>query len=472
MKKQLAALLLSALLLLTGCGAKNEPAAQPTATPAQNTEPTSAPTATPKASSTAAPTATPMPKPTAGATPRASATPKASASPTPRPTATAAPRPTAAPSAKPTVTQAPEKPFVSKHPVSVTVNEGGSCTFEAGYINAIWAVWHFVSPDGKTDLAYDQIGTRFPNMQVLNGMYSKMELRNIPAAANGWRVYCRYTNSAGSSDSDRAVLTVSGTAPTAAPGRIEVSGTFADSIAGRGTIEITGTPALYTVSVRWPNSAFAFSSWSFAGVFDANGVMRYTNAVKTVATFDDNGMESIDTVYTNGAGTLTYFPSSDTLFWDDGHGTDGTFVRAVAPIPSVTPAVNEWTETEDLDAAIADSGVEFAPPIPEALPNGLALDGFRSRLGVIEARYGGGTLIVRKSNTTGGSELSGDHNNYSKTWDISLKGLAVHCRGNGATVNEATFAAGANSYSISFHPGQEGAGLTPDQINALVNGMQ
>ena len=101
-------------------------------------------------------------------------------------------------------------PVVTKSPTNETVEKGGSCFFAARYQNAIWAVWHFVSPDGKTDLTYQEASRQFPTMKILNGMYSTMKLENIPLEANGWKVYCRYTNSAGSTDTASALLTVKG----------------------------------------------------------------------------------------------------------------------------------------------------------------------------------------------------------------------------------------------------------------------
>ena len=77
---------------------------------------------------------------------------------------------------------------------------GGECVFIANYSNAIWAVWHFVSPDGKTDYRFDDkaMQTAFPGLKVENGMYSNMSLKNIPAELNGWRVCCEYRNNSGS----------------------------------------------------------------------------------------------------------------------------------------------------------------------------------------------------------------------------------------------------------------------------------
>ena len=45
-------------------------------------------------------------------------------------------------------------------------------------------------------------------MKILDGMYSTMKLEDIPLAANGWSVYCRYTNRVGSTDTARATITV------------------------------------------------------------------------------------------------------------------------------------------------------------------------------------------------------------------------------------------------------------------------
>lgn len=431
------------------------------------------PTAQPSAS--AVPTALPAPTETPAAT--ALPTEAPTAVPTPAPTAIPAIVPTPVPTMIPTPipTAVPARPFVSKNPQPATVVEGGTCTFEAGYVNAIWAVWHFVSPDGFTDIAYDQIGNWFPGMQVINGMYSNMELRNVPLTANGWKVYCRYTNNAGYTNTSSAAITViaAAPAPTAGPvpGTFPVSGSYVDSIAGRASMEITGTPSLYSVTIIWPNNYAESSSWTFSGFFDASGVMRYSNGVMVTTTFDGSGGSSIVTKYTNGSGTLSYYPATDTLGWNDGRGSSGTFVRSTVPVPAVTPAINEWTETTDLNAAISNSGVNFNPPIPEALPEGLSLTTYRSRPGIIEARYGNGALVVRKSNTVSGSDLSGDYNTYTRDWNITLKGLSVHCRGNGTNANEVTFSAGGTYYSLSYHPGVEGLGLTANEINGLVNGM-
>ena len=126
----------------------------------------------------------------------------ATPAPTPEPTPVPTPEPT------PTPEPVPGAPIVTKSPTDETVEEGGSCYFVAKYIDATWAVWHFVSPDGQTDLTYEEAQGQFASMKILDGMYSTMKLEDIPLAASGWSVYCRYTNRAGSTDTARATLTV------------------------------------------------------------------------------------------------------------------------------------------------------------------------------------------------------------------------------------------------------------------------
>jgi hypothetical protein len=79
---------------------------------------------------------------------------------------------------------------------------------------------------------------------------------------------------------------------------------------------------------------------------------------------------------------------------------------------------------------------------------------------------------VRKSTTESGNALSGDTNIYSSAWQINVKGVTVTCKGDGTTINAATFGSAGSNYAITCNTAKEGSGLTPDQISSLVNGMQ
>ena len=282
------------------------------------------------------------------------------------PTPTVPPAPTASPSPSPSTL-----PVVTKHPTDETVKEGGSCMFVAWYENAIWAVWHFLSPDGQTDLTYEAAAKQFPTLEILNGMYSSMTLRNVPAELNGWRVYCRYSNDAGFTNTRTALITV-----TAAP-----------------KPSVTPTPG-----------------------------------------------------------------------------------PTAAPDPSSPPVINEWVDTTDLNEAVTQSGVSFTPPLAQVIPGELHFLTYRYKTGIIEAAYAGDggsiRLRVRKSYNLSGTALSGDYNQYSQAWELTLKGVTLQCEGDGETANVAYFTNWYDNFSINYNPGREGFGLTPDQLNSFLNCIQ
>ena len=153
--------------------------------------PTPIPTITPNITSTPAPTVTPY---------EVTPTPK------PSPTVTPSPIPTTQPTPNPTPTSI--FPIITKSPTDETVEEGGECYFVAKYENATIAVWHFVSPDGQTDLTYVGAQEQFKPVEILNGMYSDLHLKNIPYSMNGWKVYCKYSNANGSAITKTALITV------------------------------------------------------------------------------------------------------------------------------------------------------------------------------------------------------------------------------------------------------------------------
>ena len=205
MKKLFRALriLVTAALLVTalaGCGRRGVSDAsvtvEPSQTPAAVEEQTPDPAATPTPDPTPVLTPTPSPAPTATPTPTLTATPS------PTPTATPAPTQTNA-----------SLPHVTKNPLAdPPIKPGGSIQFTTRYENAIWAEWHFVSPDGTRDLNYLQIAEEFQDLVVKGGDSKDVTLSNIPAGMNGWKAYCRFSNNAGSVNTESALISVTGDA--------------------------------------------------------------------------------------------------------------------------------------------------------------------------------------------------------------------------------------------------------------------
>lgn len=99
-------------------------------------------------------------------------------------------------------------PTITKQPRGETVEAGGPATFIANHTDATWAVWYFISPDGKTAIRYDQAEAAFPGLEVYDGMYSTMSLHNIPLELDGWNVACEYRNDAGAVRTEGALITV------------------------------------------------------------------------------------------------------------------------------------------------------------------------------------------------------------------------------------------------------------------------
>ena len=252
-------------------------------------------------------------------------------------------------------------PKVTKSPTGETVAEGGSAYFVSNHDGtAIWAVWHFISPDGTRDLTYSDAANEFPSLQILNGDRPTLQLKNIPASLNGWRVYCAYRNNIGSSNSSAALITVTGqpapasntnptpvttpapnsnptviTAPvsTTTPEQDAIysaiyNGTYVESVAKRAFITISGGPTTFNVAISWPNGYTESSTWTFSGSFDGRAVLNYSNCTKVTTTYNESGSGSAVTNYTNGTG---YIQMTDYgLIWVDNAenaGNGSTFIK-------------------------------------------------------------------------------------------------------------------------------------------------
>ena len=212
-------------------------------------------------------------------------------------------------------------PIVTKSPTDESVEAGGSCWFVANYDNAIWAEWHFVSPEGWYDITYDRINTRFPGLVVTKGYASTTQLKNIPLEMNGWRVYCRFSNHVGATNTAMATIYVTNNPrprPAPAPSVVDkYMGTYVDPVARQGTITIGGTPDIYRVSITWPNGYGERSTWFFTGHFDKNGKLNYSDCIRTTTTYDRFGNATDTTVYSGGSGVLEYSAAEGGIYWTD-----------------------------------------------------------------------------------------------------------------------------------------------------------
>lgn len=137
---------------------------------------------------------------------------------------------------------------------------------------------------------------------------------------------------------------------------------------------------------------------------------------------------------------------------------------------------NPWSETEDLEEACEGSGIRFSPPVEQAVPDGLELLPYRYMDDMLEVTYanedGTDELTIRVSAEHENIDLTGDYSQYSKSWDENFKGLIAHCAGDGETINTALFDGPDVHFAVMCNTGEEGRGITPDQLKSLVMGMQ
>lgn len=127
----------------------------------------------------------------------------ATATPTPapiNPVATAAPANTA--------------PTITKNPTGETVEVGGTAQFVARADNADSFVWRIVSADTTNTIPAKDASYYFSGLEVSGADTERLTLSNIPKSLNGWAIECMFKNSAGSSFTTGAIVTVSGATGT------------------------------------------------------------------------------------------------------------------------------------------------------------------------------------------------------------------------------------------------------------------
>ena len=121
--------------------------------------------------------------------------------------------------ARPTPTPAPAPgglPYITKNPTGETVDIGGSATFVARADGADKIIWRLVSPDTSNTIEVQNASGTFPGLGVSGQGSEKLVLSNIPKELNKWCAECRFVNSAGSSFTNGAIITVRNASPTGA----------------------------------------------------------------------------------------------------------------------------------------------------------------------------------------------------------------------------------------------------------------
>ena len=242
--------------------------------------------------------------------------------------------------------------------------------------------------------------------------------------------------------------------------------------------------------VTWGSSAWENSSWIMGGTFDPETLQfEYHDCVRTDYVYGDDGeVKSQEEVYTGGHGFMTFTEGDPlTLTWQDDQEkvADGmTFeYTGEAPEGEEVGMVNPWSTADTLDAAAEGAGLEFFS-IPEGAEISLGtveLSEARYMDGLAEAviEFPAVEMTIRKGLSSAADvaegDISGDYGEYANTWTQNIKGLEVTCFGN--REGEATktiWGVDDTYFSITAYGlgGDEDYGLSPDDINSLINGIQ
>ena len=185
---------------------------------------------------------------------------------------------------------------MTKDPTDETVYVNGECQFIARYENADLAEWHFVSPDGSLDVSYAVVQSYLPELRIIGGSSKDLTLQNIPEALNGCRVYCCFTNSAGSVNTKPALITViSGQGYTyPAAQRTGFEGRWTDEISGRCQIIFTyRSEGSMNVDINWSGSAWVHGRWQMtANAYNGN-IMGYADGHSWIETYYSESTYSV-----------------------------------------------------------------------------------------------------------------------------------------------------------------------------------
>ena len=260
-------------------------------------------------------------------------------------------------------------------------------------------------------------------------------------------------------------------------------------VCGRGNIFIAaeGDDGV-TAFVNWGSSAAEESTWSMSGKFDAEKLsFEYSDCAKTNYVYDESGeVKSEESVYMNGHGTITFKEGDPiTLTWQDDEENiaDGSVFEYIGAIPENEDdeIANPWSTVDTLEAAAEGAGLDgFSIPEGAEISLGaVELKEARFMEGLAEAyvAFPAVDMTIRKgkADVATDGDISGDYNGYENTWTQNIKGLEVTCFGN--REGEATktiWQVDDTCYSITAYGmgGDTDYGLSPDDLNSLINGIQ
>lgn len=114
-----------------------------------------------------------------------------------------------------------------------------------------------------------------------------------------------------------------------------------------------------------------------------------------------------------------------------------------------------WTESDTLEAAMANAGFDMA--VPETF-DGCKASTYRSMTGnmleiIYVAEEDNEAFRIRKSAQKG--DISGDYNDYEREYDVDIKNMSVTLKGDADYIYNVTWFDGAYSFAITVSDGMQ-----------------
>ena len=142
---------------------------------------------------------------------------------------------------------------------------------------------------------------------------------------------------------------------------------------------------------------------------------------------------------------------------------------------------NPWSDVESAQAAAEGAGLDsFDVPEDATISLGkVNVTSYRCMDGIAEAvcEFPAVEMTIRKgtSAVAQDGDISGDYNKYANSWTQNIKGLEVTCFGNReGDATKTIWTLGDTCYSITARGlgGDDDYGLSADDLNSLINGLQ
>ena len=225
-----------------------------------------------------------------------------------------------------------------------------------------------------------------------------------------------------------------------------------------------------------------------SGTFDPETLQfEYHDCVRTDYVYGEDGeVASQEEIFTGGHGFMTFKEGDPlTLTWqeDQEHVADDMVFEYAGMVPDDggIGMANPWSEVATLEEAAEGAGLEgFSIPEGAEISLGeVKLDQARCMEGLAEAvvEYPAVEMTIRKGSASiaEDGDISGDYNEYANTWTQNIKGLEVTCFGNReGDATKTIWQVDDTCYSITAYGlgGDTDYGLSPDDLNSLINGIQ